>query len=135
MTVCPKPAERSAKNAARRRAGATNYHAGQSAEFSVIAQYTQSGHHLLHHRWRGRAGEVDLIFVRAGEVVFVEVKKSRCIDLAVAALGSRQIRRLLAAAEEFLGTQPRGALTPMRFDLAAVDVSGHVVVIENALAA
>jgi putative endonuclease len=36
------------------------------------------------------------------------------------------------AASEFVGLEPRGALTPMRFDVATVDQSGQVQVIANA---
>ena len=40
--------------------------------------------------------------------------------------------RLMAAAEEFAGSQPRGSLTDMRFDVALMDCHGMIRVIENA---
>ncbi len=42
------------------------------------------------------------------------------------------MRRICASAEEYLGTQPRGQLTDVRFDVALVDGQGVVRVIENA---
>ena len=60
----------------------TNYLAGLAAEQSVAIQYIRSGHTLLSHRWRGIGGEIDLIFVKAGTCVFVEVKKSKAFARA-----------------------------------------------------
>ena len=50
--------------------------------------------------------------------------------------------RLLAAAyrshlhwSEFIGGEPAGQLTPVRFDLALVDGAGRIEILENAFAA
>jgi putative endonuclease len=83
-------------------------------------------------RWRGAAGEIDLVVREGARVVFVEVKAARSFDSAAQRLGRRQMDRLCAAAEEFVGQEPAGLLTEMRFDLALVDGSGRVRVIENA---
>ena len=40
---------------------------------------------------------------------------------------------LQAAAEEFCGTQPRGALTNCRFDVALMDGTGAIRVLEKAI--
>lgn len=84
-------------------------------------------------RWRGQAGEIDLIMQDGDGVVMVEVKKSRSFARAADRLTQRQIGRLMLAAEEFLGTQPRGSLTNVRFDVALVNAHGEIKVIENAL--
>ena len=68
-----------------------------------------------------------------GMLVFVEVKKSRSFDHAMQHLSSRQIARLLRAGEEFAGTQPRGSLTEMRFDVALMNEQGMIRIVENAL--
>ena len=44
--------------------GTTNHLARLAAEHSVIAEYAGRAHHILAHRWRGAAGEIDLIFCR-----------------------------------------------------------------------
>ena len=66
-------------------------------------------------------------------VVFVEVKAARDHAAAARSLTPRQVARILGAGAEYLGTQPGGQLTPARFDVALVDRSGRVEVIENAL--
>lgn len=97
--------------------------------------YLDHGHRLVARRWRGPAGEIDLIMEKGGEVIFVEVKSSRTHAQAAAALSQRQIGRLLRSAEDCLGTFPKGLATPMRFDVALVDGQGKFDVIVNALAA
>jgi putative endonuclease len=117
---------------ARRTAGAVAFRAGQAAELSVARVYDRRGWAVAVQRWRGRAGEIDLI-ARDGEgYVFVEVKKARDFEEAALRLGRRQMDRIIAAACEFLGTQPGGMLAAMRFDLALVDSQGQVRIIENA---
>ena len=110
----------------------TNYLAGLAAEQSVATQYVRKGHTLLGHRWRGVGGEIDLIFEKSGTCIFVEVKKSKAVARAAESLGPRQIKRLYHAASEFLSRQPKGDLTPARFDVALVDQSGQIELIENA---
>ena len=50
-------------------------------------------------------------------------------------LGQRQIGRICRAAEEFVGGEPGGSLTEMRFDIGLVDARGDLRILENALAA
>ncbi len=117
----------------RKLTGKTAHFAGANAEFQVAADYTRRGHRLAAQRWRGRAGEVDLIFNDGEEVVFVEVKKARSFSDAARRISSRQLQRICLAAEEYLGTQPKGSLTPMRVDAAFVNGFGDVHILENAI--
>lgn len=112
---------------------ARNYHAGLAAEMSVLRQYLDAGYQLLAQRFRGLGGEIDLILRKGASVIFVEVKKSRSFDAALARLGPAQIGRIFDTAAEFLGTQPLGQLTETRFDVALVNAQGQVSVMENAL--
>lgn len=113
-------------------AGVMAYHSGQAAEASVARDYDRRGRPVAHRRWRGAAGEIDLIARDGAGYVFVEVKKARSFEAAAIRLGRRQMDRIIAAACEFLGTVPGGALAEMRFDLALVDSRGAVRIIENA---
>lgn len=113
---------------------AAGYHAGLAAEEIVAAEYTRRGHSLAARRWRGAAGEIDLIMRNGDTVIFIEVKKSRTIARAATRLGRRQMDRICAAASEFLASEPRGQLTDVRFDLALVDGQGATQIIENAFA-
>lgn len=121
------------QDTARRIEGRRGYHAGLSAESSVARDYERRGLPIARHRWRGEAGEIDLIAHDGDGLVFIEVKKSRSFACAAERLSARQISRLQTAAEEFLGTQPGGALTDVRFDVALVNGRGEMRVIENAI--
>lgn len=121
------------RGSARAARGAMGHAGGQAAEHQVERAYADRGARCLARRWRGAGGEIDLIFEMAGDIVFVEVKASRSHARAAARLSPRQSARLLAAAEEYLGTQPAGSLTPMRIDVALVDGQGMIEIVENAL--
>ena len=110
----------------------TNYHAGLAAEDVVARSYAARGCAEAARRWRGKGGEIDLIVRDGDSVVFVEVKKSRTHAQAVQRVTRRQMDRICMAASEFVGGEPRGSLTPMRFDVATVDSTGHVTVVPNA---
>lgn len=118
----------------RRLRGQTNHLAGLAAEDIVRTRYERSGRAHLASRWRGRAGEIDLIFREGDTVVFVEVKKSDSHAAALASLGRRQIERLCSAVAEFVDGLPLGQRTDVRLDLATVDRNGAVNVLKNALA-
>ncbi len=122
-----------ARGAHRKTTGQTGFHAGLAAEDIVARDYAHRGHSLVSRRWRGLAGEIDLVMQDGAGIIFVEVKKSGSFARAVARLSQRQISRLQRAAEEFLDTQPLGALTDVRFDVALVNGQGEIEVIENAL--
>ena len=113
--------------------GAVSYRSGLAAEEQVARHYSRSGASVVRRRWRGKGGEIDLI-VRAGEViVFVEVKAAATHARAAERLGAAQAARVMRAAEEYLATDPEGASAWTRFDVALVDATGRVEVVENAL--
>ncbi len=112
--------------------GSVGFHAGVAAEEIVANDYVARDHVVAARRWRGKAGEIDLITREGDTVVFVEVKKSRSFATATARLGRRQMDRIVASASEFLAGEPRGQLTDVRFDLAVVNGFGALKVIENA---
>lgn len=109
--------------------------AGSAAETSVARHYEALGYKVAAERWRGAGGEIDLIVRDIAGLVFVEVKKGASRDQAALRLTPGQMRRIYAAAEDYLGTQPLGALTEARFDVALVDAVGQVDIIENAFGA
>lgn len=119
--------------AQRQRRGRMSYDFGLSAEATVARQYEANGFTLLEERWRGAAGEIDLIFRKGDEIVFVEVKASKSFSSAASHLRPKQIARLCAGAEAYIGRLPTGLLTPMRIDVALVDGIGRVEILENAL--
>jgi putative endonuclease len=112
----------------------TNYHSGVAAEDIVARDYNRRGAVIANRRWRGQGGEVDLIVREGACVVFVEVKKSRSFARAAERLTRQQMDRIYASASEFIGGEPAGQLTEVRFDLALVDGTGALRIIENAFA-
>jgi len=108
------------------------YHAGLSAEQRIAQDYERRGFVVARRRWRGSAGEIDLITRDGDDLVFVEVKQSRSIAQAAERLNRRQMARIYASAEQFLAGEPKGQLTNVRFDVALVDHAGAFEIIENA---
>ena len=108
------------------------YHAGVSAEQRIAQDYERRGFAITRRRWRGTGGEIDLITRDADGLVFVEVKQSRDFVRAAERLGSRQMARIYASAEQFLAGEPNGQLTNVRFDVALVNDAGAFEIIENA---
>lgn len=115
--------------------GLVSYLAGQAAEQSVARHYERSGRRIAATRWRGQAGEIDIVAREGDVLVFVEVKKSRSHAAAAERLSARQMARIYASASEFMAGEPRGSLTEVRFDVALVDAQGRIEVLENAFAA
>ncbi|QUJ76594.1 YraN family protein [Sulfitobacter albidus] len=112
--------------------GAMAHHAGAAAEHRIAQDYERRGFSLARRRWRGRAGEIDLILRDGDGLIFVEVKQSGSFARAAQRITQRQMHRIYASAEEFLGGEPRGALTDVRFDVALVNDYGETQIIENA---
>lgn len=113
--------------------GQIAYLSGLAAEEQVVRYYLDRSFGLVERRWRGRCGEIDLIFTEAAALIFVEVKKSRSHTAAARSLTRRQQARILATADEYLSLNGYSQLTDMRFDVALVDQIGAIKVIEAAL--
>ena len=120
--------------AARRARGAVAFRAGLAAEDQVARAYARRGARLVAERWRGKAGEIDLILQDADGLVFVEVKRGRSHDAAIARVTPRQVERLYRAVEEYVGAMHPGACPQMRFDVATVDGTGEIAIRQNAFA-
>jgi putative endonuclease len=112
--------------------GATSYHAGLCAEEIAERAYERAGQEIVARRWRGQSGEIDLVVKDGARRIFVEVKKSRSFSRAAERLSKTQMARIYGAASEYIGQCSEGQNTEVRFDLALVDRSGAVQVIENA---
>ncbi len=112
--------------------GLTAFHSGLAAEHCVERHYERRGCDVLARRWRSASGEVDLIARSGPQTIFIEVKKARDHARAAERIAPAQARRIMAAALEYLDAAGAGAETDMRFDVALVDGTGRVKVVENA---
>ncbi len=117
----------------RSRKGALAWQSGNAAEEAAVRHYESLGASVAARRWRGRSGEIDLILREGSRVVFVEVKKADTHAAAAERLGPRQQDRIWRAAREFIGGEPTGQDTEVRFDVALMDSLGRIRIISNAL--
>ena len=104
------------------------------AEDQVANHYQKRGYQIAAQRWRGQAGEVDLVLRKQAMLVFVEVKRARSFAIAAERVTQRQLARIIATASEFVATEPAGQDSEMRFDAALVDEIGRIEIRENILA-
>jgi putative endonuclease len=106
---------------------------GLEAERLACCALQRDGFAILGRRVRTAAGEIDALAERQGLTVFVEVKARRTLASAAAALQPRQQARLLGAAEILLGEHPEWGRNGVRFDVIAVDSSGRMRRVKDAL--
>jgi putative endonuclease len=113
--------------------GLRSYHAGLAAEDTVAGLYETGGCPIAARRWRGTAGEIDLVARDGSAIIFIEVKQADTFAWAAEHLSERQIGRIYATASEFIANEPGGQETEVRFDVALVDAKGAVEVVRNAI--
>lgn len=116
----------------RRTRGRLAYLSGALAEDSVARLLERKGMVILAQRWRGKAGEIDLIAREGDCLIFVEVKQSASHEDAAFRLGAAQQGRIMRAALEYCEAAGLAALPDMRFDAALVDAQGRVEILERA---
>lgn len=116
----------------RRDRGRRAWLSGQAAEDAAARVYERRGLQVLQRRWRGISGEIDLVLRAPETYVFCEVKFAPSFDLALQRLRQGQLERIYHAASEYIGLTPEGQLAPVRFDVAAVDGTGAVRILESA---
>jgi len=102
----------------------------QAAEFLV-----KRGYKLLERNYRTRSGEIDLIALHQGQVVFVEVKTrtSNAYGAPELAVNHRKQQRMIKAALGYIKYKKLHQV-PCRFDVVAITaVAGNEVeLIQNA---
>ncbi len=98
---------------------------GRRGELVALVLLSLKGYRLRHRNWRGPTGELDLVFDRRGEVVFVEVKarSGEMFGGAVAAVDRDKQNAMARTAAAYLsrhGLWQRAA----RFDVVTVERRG-----------
>ena len=96
---------------------------GAAGEDAVAAWYERAGYQVLDRNWRCREGELDLVLVRAGEVVFCEVKTRRSTaygEPMEAVTPSRSSGVCACWRTRWLAEHPVGRSRDLRFDVASV---------------
>jgi putative endonuclease len=94
---------------------------GTAGEVAAARYLTERGYHVLERNFRCRGGEIDLIALDGGTLVFVEVKLRRSLARgspleAVTAVKQARVRK---AAQQYLGFCGR-VFGRIRFDVICI---------------
>lgn len=112
--------------------GLGRHQVGLAAEDQVARLYADRGATILARRHRSPAGEIDLIVLLHGILIFVEVKRRKTGDFD-GVIPERQWRRLEQAATAYIfDAQTKGVIHGCRFDAALIGPDGTCRIIENA---
>lgn len=93
------------------------YMRGLSAEFRCVLFLRLKGYRILARRYRGPAGEIDIIARRGHLIAAIEVKARAGLTEALEAVTPRQQRRITRTLLYFQSQHPRLANFDYRFDL------------------
>lgn len=112
---------------------------GKRGEDLACRKLRRLGYAIVARRYRTRHGEIDIVAMDAGVLVFVEVKtrSSERFGTPLAAVTPVKQRRLTRMALDYLA-RSRTIGVPCRFDVVSVAVSGKrpvVQVVVNAFGA
>lgn len=99
---------------------------GLNSENKVISYMQRQGWRLLHHRFKTKLAEIDLIFQKDREFKMVEVKSIASWDFVSYRISKKQKQRLIRVFHCF---QQRYALD-ISLELALVPADGDILFIE-----
>jgi len=97
---------------------------GDQGEKAVETWLQERGWQTLARQWRCPWGELDLVMIRDAVVSFVEVKtrqRGSWDQQGSLAVSASKQRRLILAAQAFLGAYPEWSQAACRFDVALVE--------------
>ena len=100
---------------------------GAPAEREALAFLLRRGLQLVSRNFRCRGGEVDLVMLHRGHLVFVEVRYRQSTQFLMPALtvDQRKQRKFLKTAAMFLARHSRFAQHTVRFDVIAITGAEH----------
>ena len=93
---------------------------GLSAETFAAWSLRLTGWRILKHRYKTKAGEIDLIAKRGKTVAFIEVKARKSRQAAMEAVTPASQRRIVRAAKIFVSEHPKAGFFTLRFDVVIV---------------
>ena len=96
------------------------YRRGHSAERLAALALMLKGYRIIGRRYRTRIGEIDLIARRGDVILIVEVKARATLQQAMDSVDPLTMRRIEAAAGQWLARQPDHSTLSLRFDLVAI---------------
>ena len=93
---------------------------GRRAEAAAIVWLMAKGYRIIARRWRGSAGEIDIVARRGRLIAFVEVKARPDRAAGLEAITTEKRRRLARAAANWIAANPAYAGFDMRFDVILI---------------
>lgn len=93
------------------------YIRGLSAEFLCMWLLRLKGYRILARRYRGPAGEIDIIAQRGRLIAAIEVKARASLTEALESVSKRQQKRIMQTLLYFQSRHPRLAGLDYRFDV------------------
>ena len=105
---------------ARRLRGSAARVSGRRGEVLAALWLMAKGYRILAFRLRLRQGEIDLLAMRRGVLVAVEVKARASLEAALEAVTPAQRQRLRRALRAFVARRPRYTTAELRLDLLAL---------------
>ncbi|POF64201.1 hypothetical protein CFR73_03155 [Novacetimonas maltaceti] len=112
--------------------GRQSHHRGLEAEHRVRDRMCAEGWTILAQRARTAWGEIDIVAIRDGMLVFTEVKARPSIMQAGDAISRRTMQRLMNAAQALCMFNTAWTYDEMRFDVVVVLPDGDLHRIEDA---
>src|SRR5688572_11917482 len=101
---------------------AMHNHTGKKGEQLALEWFIAKGYSILHHNWRYRNWEVDIIASRNGMLHFIEVKTRTSLKFGYPEdnVSRKKIVYLTGAAEEFLYLHPQWQR--IQFDILSIQI-------------
>lgn len=103
---------------------------GDAGERLAERRLLELGWTVIDRKWRARGGEIDVVALDGGVLVFVEVKtrRGRSHGTAEEAVDGRKAARLLSLGERFLAEHQEHADRFWRVDVIAITITEGGVV-------
>ena len=95
----------------------TSYHFGIISEFIAIIILLFKGYKILHHRYKNKSGEIDIIAKKFNIIIFIEVKSRKNKIFLTDLLDNKQITRIKNCAEIFIVKNQSYLNFKIRYDL------------------
>ncbi len=98
---------------------------GRRGEELAVHALSRQGYAIVERNWRTPGGEIDVVAVQGGALVFVEVKtrRTRAFGPPQEAVSPAKQAHLRQAAELYLQSH-QGDWTAVRFDVVAITLTG-----------
>jgi putative endonuclease len=106
---------------------------GAFGEAAAAAHLRRGGATIVARNWRCRAGEIDLVALLGGQLLFVEVRTRRAGAAPEESVGPNKAARLRRLAYAYLAAAGAAPEPPWRIDVIAVEVdaAGRVARLEQ----